>query len=677
MNLDSMNKWELEHMEVADGFDASYTYEEADKILRLTIKKTGNTSLTGEQALVSIPVRVWELKNAGSKIGGSLDVLLENNKYTYQWFKSQNEYWKVAVNVRVQQGMVNGTEYFTGDDVYCDTESWAIQKFMVETQEGKDYKAAWNGGHIHSAHAIDDVDATCTKVGYTGRTFCDECNSIVEWGQTVAATGHEFELVDDVIKCHCGELFNGVWEDGKEYENGTVQGEGWKGDSFYVDGKKLTGIQKVMAPDGSGEYYYDFGDNGVCKGRAKLNGIFEEDDHYYYAQQGTKVHGWQYINDEWHYFRYGCMYAAEGLFKIGDATYEFDHTGKLLSGVWIQTEEGMRYSYGPNYYRASNKATILFVEIDGKTYGFNTKGYRCEGVVYAHVSNAPNTAYEFDENGCYVGLFSGISDGKYYEEGVLGATTGLVKVDDDYYYVKMDGSIYKGIFYVTEEKANGLMAPAAYEFGADGKMIIKNGVIDGYYYENNIVKMGAGLVKDGDDYYYIKMNGAIYTGIFYVTEEKANGLMAPAAYEFGADGKMIIKNGVIDGYYYENNTVKMGAGLVKDGDDYYYIKMNGAIYTGIFYVTEEKANGLMAPAAYEFGADGKMIIKNGVIDGYYYENNTVKKGVGLVKDGEDFYYIRMDGSLYTGTFYVTEEKANGLVAPGTYVFNQDGKMIIA
>ena len=333
LNLDSMNEWELDHMEVAEGFEVTYTYDAPDKILYLTITKTGETSLNGEQALVSIPVRVWELKNVGSKIGGSTEVLTEGNKYTYAWFKSQNEYWWVAVNVRVQQGAVTltdgTTDTFTGENVFCDTEAWAIQKFMVETQEGKDYKAAWNGGHIHTAAAIEDKAPTCTEAGYTGRTFCEVCNSVVDWGTTVPATGHSYEFVDGVLKCmSCGELFSGEYADGKTYVNGVVVANGWMDESYYRDGVKLTGLQEI---DG---YYYDFGNDGICAGKAKLSGFYydEAEGKYMYFAAGQKVTG-EVNAFPTAYFFDENGYAISGDVEIWGYTCTFSEKGEFISST--------------------------------------------------------------------------------------------------------------------------------------------------------------------------------------------------------------------------------------------------------------------------------------------------------------------------------------------------------
>ena len=310
LNLDSMNKWELDHMVVAKGFEVTYDYQQADKILTLTITRTGETDLQGQQALVSIPVRVWELDNVGSRIGGTDKVLEEGNKYTYSWFKNNNEYWWVAVEVRVQQGLVTladgRTETFTGENVFCDTEAWAIQKFMVETQEGKDYKASWNGGHTHTAQPLPDKAATCTEDGYTGRTYCQVCSSVVEWGTAVPATGHSYELTDGVMKCSvCGELLTGQL-DGKRYADGILL-QGWDGESYYVDGVALTGLQKI---DG---YYYDFGEDGVCPGRAKLNGFYYD----------SSVQAYRY-------FTAGVM--AIGEVDIYPNVYFYDENGCAISG---------------------------------------------------------------------------------------------------------------------------------------------------------------------------------------------------------------------------------------------------------------------------------------------------------------------------------------------------------
>ena len=41
----------------------------------------------------------------------------------------------------------------------------------------------------------------------------------------------------------------------------------------------------------------------------------------------------------------------------------------------------------------------------------------------------------------------------------------------------------------------------------------------------------------------------------------------------------------------------------------------------------------------------------------------------------DLYYIKADGKYYVGRISIGAAKTNGLCAPGSYEFGQDGKMI--
>jgi hypothetical protein len=120
---------------------------------------------------------------------------------------------------------------------------WGNYAKMSATSEGLAYYNAWNGGHVHAAAAMTDKAPTCTEDGYTGRTYCEGCASVVVWGTTVKATGHTYTLTGGVLKCACGDLFTGVHTDGKTYvDMRTADGkecriyvkyQGWQG---YVNG---------------------------------------------------------------------------------------------------------------------------------------------------------------------------------------------------------------------------------------------------------------------------------------------------------------------------------------------------------------------------------------------------------------------------------------------------------
>ena len=67
-----------------------------------------------------------------------------------------------------------------------------MAKDMISTVEGKACYDAWDGGHIHTAAALPDQAATCTEDGYTGRTYCESCNFVVNWGTAIPAGTYLF-----------------------------------------------------------------------------------------------------------------------------------------------------------------------------------------------------------------------------------------------------------------------------------------------------------------------------------------------------------------------------------------------------------------------------------------------------------------------------------------------------
>ena len=554
IDLNNISKWELDHMVVADGFTATYSIQEDENIATLNITRTGDVKETGEAALVSMPIRTWELKTGytyenGTKAG--------QQALTYKQYRDGKEFWNMPINLEIDMGKVtfidNTSTTFSGENVYVETEMWATYPDMTATEEGKAYYNAWNGGHIHTVSAVEDKAATCTENGYTGRTFCEECNSVVDWGTTVEATGHTYEIIDDVLKCACGDLFNGVYEDGKTYVDGVVLSDVWNGDSYYVDGKMLTGVQLVD------DYYYDFGENGVCAGQTKYTGLFYDESvqAYRFSKLGVLTGGWQQIDDNWHYFKSYTKVAATGEYVQNGVTYQFDETG-MTKGAWHTTDDGTRFYYGPSYYVAREPGYQTLVVIDGKTYNFDNDGYLTTGIqVLRDSTSFKKYAYEFGEDGAMIRQISeyGLletSDGTYYinEDGYVPMDAGIVEYNDAYYYVVHSGKIkINNVQTITEDKANGLIEPGTYFFGEDGKIVledeIKNGIYNEngnyYYYVDGVMQKDTGLIQVDDAYYYVCYSGKLkMNNKQTVTEAKANGLIEAGIYFFGEDCKMVM-----------------------------------------------------------------------------------------------------------------------------------------
>ena len=542
-------------------------------------------------------------------------------------------------------------------------------------------KSAGKYWHVHSDYSdtwtTSNKAATCDEAGYSGRVTCGKCNSVIDWGTAIPATGHKYEFKDGILCCvnnDCDSLFTGNYE-GVEYVDGSVVADGWNGDVYFKDGVKLTGMQLI---DG---YYYCFDENGVCAEQLKFTGLFELDGATYYAINGEPVKNrWIQVDDAWYCFRNDYK-AYTGDCEISGRLYHFGETGAITEGQWFDVDGYHRYYIGPNYYRSHWGLTIK--EIDGVEYGFDENGDTVKGYCY-NILAAGDTKklYLFDENGVRQTVPTEptiiVLEGeyRYIDGGELQANTGLVCVDDSYYYVKGNGSLVTGNYYISEAKSNGLGYVGYYDFDENCKMIMKDGIVNGHYYLNGIMQTNLGLICIDGDYYYVKGNGNLATGNYYVSEEKSNGLGFVGYFDFDETGKLI-KNGIIDGHYYIDGVLQSNLGLVCVNGDYYYVKGNSNLATGRYYISEKKSNGFGYIGYYDFDENGKLILKDGIVDGNYYVGGVMQTNLGIVIVGEDYYYVKGNGNLATGRYYVSEAKTNGYFAAGYYEFDETGKMIIS
>ena len=187
-------------------------------------------------------------------------------------------------------------------------------------------------------------------------------------------------------------------------------------------------------------------------------------------------------------------------------------------------------------------------------------------------------------------------------------------------------------------------------------------------------------------YYYFGEDGkAVKDGNYKV--DKNNDLPLPAyQYCFDADGVIIhdkdtSKNGICPGdgskYYYVDG-VKVGEGLIcVDGAFYYARTSNGEIVRDRDYWIA-KTNGYPIEArTYHFDADGKMVIDGFVdINGgtYYFVKGECAKG--LTKIGEDYYFFNAaSGLMYKDANMWVPANDYG-VEPGMHYFDAEGKMFV-
>ena len=695
LKLNNSNTWETEGAIVANGFKATFEYNEISEILTVTIEKNGVSGKALNNTLVSIPVRVWTFDRYN----------YVNN--TYYAPADMGNKPVVNIDVDVVYGVLNGKDSF-GGSINVATELTTISSPY----------------HVHDEElSVLNKEATTAEAGYENRTYCETCHSVVDWGTIIPQieVTHNYVIVDGKFVCSdegCGDVYasgTGLFEmNGKNY--------------YSIGGNLVTGWQFT---DNNEYYYFDTTTYEGINGTRVSYEIASTSQYFVYSFTNGKLDegAWVKMAGGTRYY-YGPTYYHNTTIEINGETYSFQSNGYRYEGICVIkynpkgnyelynfTDEGvfvekMDYisgiytvSNGDVYYITDGVASTpgLVKDANGDFYCFQSWDCKGERDTLSYVSNTsgllPAGWYSFGADGKMI-IKQGVvmdADGeiRYYVDGAA-IYAGLVKDTDGFYYY-ISGSTLTAIKDTTRYVSftNGLLPEGNYKFGSDGKMIIKQGIVhdaDGNirYYVDGVATY-AGLVQDKDgSYYYISGNGcvAIKDRSYYITF--TNGLLPVGNYKFGSDGKMIIKQGVVqddDGQirYYVNG-VAVYAGLVQDAEGYYYyISGNGcvAVKNRTYYVSEEMANGLLPAGNYKFLADGKMDIKQGVIkdaDGQIrYYVNGVATIPGLVQDREgNYYYISGNGgiAIVNRTYYVSESKANGFLPAGNYTFGADGKMII-
>lgn len=687
INLQTASKWEIEGIKTLKGYEATAEVNEITNNVTLTVKKVSETNLTGNQTIVSIPVRAWSWSGIDHVTGKEITP-------ETQYATGYNPI--VTIDYKVIYG-----EVVFADNAYSDYVGAFGGKASVVTKMN-DSANPW---HYHDKElSVVNVEATCTENGVADRTYCDTCKSVIEWGTVVEATGHTYETIDGVRKCGCGELFNGEYN-GKLYVDGEVS-RGWVGNSYYVDGEKVTGIQKI---DG---YYYDFGTNGVCADKTKYSGLMDVDGVNYYAIGGQLASGWQQIGEDWYCFDAKSYAGLDGKHYTDDAIeFEFDN-GKVVDGVWVKMKNGYRYWYGPSYYKKFTASATHNADpyvIDGKTYFFDRQGYMQTGVIpYSDTLLQTVVYYDCGTDGV-AALLTGPYKGYFYIDGIKQNNYKLVQSSaGDFYFIDAghriatNTTIYLNESYVAGfTYADGTALTAGnYTFDAEGKMVIKNGPVGDYFYKNQVVQKCYQLVEYEGDFYFIDAGNKLLKNTrVYLNESFVKGFtyadgtaLTAGNYEFGADGKMVIKNGPIGDYFYKNGAVEKCYKLVEYDNEFYFIDAGNKLLKNTrVYLSEGFVAGFahkdgtpLAAGYYDFDANGKMVIKNGPIGDYFYKNGALQKCYQLVEFEGDFYFIDAGNKLLKNVrVYLNEGFVAGFthkdgtpLAAGNYEFDADGKMVI-
>ena len=550
----------------------------------------------------------------------------EDATYTAQYSATARVFYTITFNANGGEGSMEPQRFEVGVDTALNTNAFTRKNYKFN---------GWN-----------------TAADGNGTAYADE--------------GAILELTGDMTLYAQWQIWNGWFTDvnGKQYyKNGELQKTGWTvidGNTYYLDtetGYAATGIT-TLVPDGATE-------KARCVFDAE--GVFQSD-----------VTGVYSVGADTYWLNSGIIEEEAGLKRVvkenGEVNYYYFAVQKNL-----EEREGLTLS-------AAVKSTVL-------------NGKDC----WLHKTNGlalPEWGYYFDENGVILhdedtgknGILMAGEDLFYYVDGIK-APAGMIKIGDDYYYANSKGQLIVNQTYYCS-RMNGLMEEGTYAFDAKGKLIPgatdKNGIVkdeDGVlrYYVNGKVTY-VGLIEIDGDFYYVRSSGEVVNDcVYYISW--THGLKEAGYYTFDENGKLTgtPKNGIVeeDGvlHYYVNGTLTY-AGLIKIGDDYYYVNSKCEVVRDCDYYISW-THDLMPQGRYHFDADGKLTgsvapLKNGIYEedgSLYFYRNGERAYAGLIQIDGYYYYVRSTCEVvHDRSYYVYW--THGLMPEGYYNFDSAGRMIL-
>ena len=524
------------------------------------------------------------------------------------------------------------------------------------------------------------------------------------------------------------DYYIGEWINGVTYEPNAE-------DIAYYESKGMTFIDAeqtwyYFGADGKWAYNYTgrFGNSYIVNGHAAWHvGLVEIEGDYYYFK-GDEVNGGNIMVIGDYYI---SRNNTDKDVVIG-GLYTFGADGKLCWYNGITEVNGVLRYYEDARLMLGNGLTQV-----GENFIYvNSYGNLVVDAEYYIGANSFGIAkgiYYFDANGFLVipeeepakeGLF--FEDGKwfYYVDGAKAYCAGLIQINGNWVYVRSDGSLATGTYYVTNTNGHATIASGTKcTFDDNGIMIDpvlgeqvleEGGIRDKFNVRTEVtLKSNGKLTIDVSnismvtDDQYLGFDVEIYgaDGSYYNEIVRGEGVaefdLSAGEYvvyiyiawfdgvdddepgygrgsldykiTFTSDGTPL--NGIVDGYYYVDGHIAYAAGLIEIDGIYYYVRSNGQIVTDCqYWITNVNDTGY-EPGLYEFDADGwmhKIYVETftGIKDGYYYIDDEVAYAAGLVQYNGGYIYVRSNGQVATGKYWITNH--NDLLPAGFYDFGEDG-----
>ena len=416
---------------------------------------------------------------------------------------------------------------------------------------------------------------------------------------------------------------------------------------------------------------------------------------------------WIQIDGVWYYASADGSILKGQFSKIGKNTFYFDADGKMQTGFFFV--EGEKY-----YASASGYVQTKYgwLEVDGKWYFTETGGaIRCGRIFWCgnHIYNAAldgalspglcvydGEKYYFDETGTgvEVGWVKIGSTWVFTEKNGKVACNRVISSENNLYYVGEDGMLTEAILSV-----NGVK----YYFNKSGKVLKKARWIQykdvWYYTDENGAICADQVISSGNTKYYVGEDGTL-TETLRIVDGKLryfdkNGKIKNGgwfeyngAWYLADSSGTVLQNMLVTSKgvkYYLGEKGMVTATIISADGEKYYFKKDGSMavnagwvqYDGKWYYNL-KGGGLAQDQVVTVGSKSYLLGEDGVLSGkgvksagdklwYVNDSGVVRKAVGWVKYGGDWYYVSDDGSLLQSKI----QEVNGK----KYYLGKSGKLL--